>query len=170
MVLMGRGGAQGVTVVLMVERAVVDLSEEGGGKVEPSKLRQEWAGTFFLPTDITWRCAGRWAHSEALVRSPVAGGVVSPARVARCWAALALTFILAAGPRRRRRWPPGAGAADEEVVAVAGVDGGDTSSSLVLVTPLLVVTDRVACPPDSSTFLKMARRLVNSSPISAADI
>ena len=101
-----------------------------------------------------------------MVRSPVAGGVVSPARVARCWAALALTFILAAGPR----WPPGAGAADEEVVAVAGVDGGDTSSSLVLVTPLLVVTDRVACPPDSSTFLKMARRLVNSSPISAADI
>ena len=48
MVLMGRGGAQGVTVVLMVERAVVDLSEEGGGKVEPSKLRKEWAGTFFL--------------------------------------------------------------------------------------------------------------------------
>ena len=47
MVLMGRGGAQGVTVVLMVERAVggkaavVDLSEEGGGKVEPSKLRKE---------------------------------------------------------------------------------------------------------------------------------
>ena len=106
------------------------------------------------------------------MRSPVAGGVVSPAKVARCWAALALTFILAAGPRRRRRWPPGAGAAGEEVVAVAGpgVDGGDTSSSLVLVTPLLVVTDRVACPPDSSTFLKMARRLVNSSPISAADI
>ena len=61
MVLMGRGGAQGVTVVLMVERAVVDLSEEGGGKVEPSKLRKEWAGTFFLPTDITWR----WPESEA---------------------------------------------------------------------------------------------------------
>ena len=69
MVLMGRGGAQGVTVVLMVERAVVDLSEEaavvdlseeGGGKVEPSKLRKEWAGTFFLPTDITWR----WPESE----------------------------------------------------------------------------------------------------------
>ena len=70
------------------------------------------------------------------MRSPVAGGVVSPARVARCRAALALTFILAAGPRRRRRWPPGAGAADEEVVAVAGVDGGDTSSSLVLVTKI----------------------------------
>ena len=59
-VLMGRGGDQGVTVVLMVERAVVDLSEEGGGKVEPSKLRKEWAGTFFLPTDITWR----WPESE----------------------------------------------------------------------------------------------------------
>ena len=66
-VLMGRGGAQGVTVVLMVEwavggkAAVVDLSEEGGDKVEPSKLRKEWAGTFFLPKDITWR----WPESEA---------------------------------------------------------------------------------------------------------
>ena len=85
-----------------------------------------------------------------MVRSPVAGGVVSPARVARCWAALALTFILAAGPRRRRRWPPGAGAADKEVVAVAGVEDGDTSSSLVLVTPFLVVTDMVHQTPQPS--------------------
>ena len=116
------------------------------------------------------RWGGIWAPSEALVGSPAAGGVVCPARVARCWAARALTFALAAGPRRRRRrWPPEGGAADEEVVSVA-VEGGDTITSLVLVTPLLVVTDRVACPPDSSTFLRITSKLVNSSPIFAADI
>ena len=48
----------------------------------------------------------------ALVGSPVAGDVVSPARVARYWAALALTFILA----ENARGGAGAGAAEKEVV------------------------------------------------------
>ena len=58
--LMGMEGAQGVTVML-VEKAVAGaaaaavevLSGEVGGKVEPSRLRKEWARTFPLPTDMT---------------------------------------------------------------------------------------------------------------------
>ena len=156
--------------------AVADLSGEEGGRVEPSRLRKEWAGSFLLAQSqmlVRDECVGgcwggRWAPSEALVGSPAAGGVVCPARVARCWAARALTFALAAGPRRRR-CPPEGGAAEEEVVSVA-VEGGDTITSLVLVMPLLVVTDREACPPHSSTFLRITSKLVNSSPIFAADI
>ena len=36
--------------------AVADLSGEEGGRVEPSRLRKEWAGSFALPKDMTWRC------------------------------------------------------------------------------------------------------------------
>ena len=60
--LMGIWGAQGVTVVeLVVARAaavvaVADLSGEEGGRVEPSRLRKDWAGSFPLPKDMTWRC------------------------------------------------------------------------------------------------------------------
>ena len=62
--LMGMGGAQGTAVVLVVEKeavaaavvAVADLSGEEGGKVEPSRLRKEWAGSFPFPKDMTWRC------------------------------------------------------------------------------------------------------------------
>ena len=62
--LMGMGGAQGTAVVLVVEKeavaaavvAVADLSGEEGGRVEPSRLRKGWAGSFPLPKDMTWRC------------------------------------------------------------------------------------------------------------------
>ena len=36
--------------------AVADLSGEEGGRVEPSRLRKDWAGSFPLPKDMTWRC------------------------------------------------------------------------------------------------------------------
>ena len=40
----------------VVERAVAGAElNEDGGRVEPSKLRKEWAGTFPLPTEMTWR-------------------------------------------------------------------------------------------------------------------
>ena len=38
----------------VVERAVAGAElNEDGGRVEPSKLRKEWAGTFPLPTEMT---------------------------------------------------------------------------------------------------------------------
>ena len=77
---------------------------------------------------------------------------MAAARVARCKAALALTFTLAAAPFRRRGPLPGAG----EVVGGGGVEPGEagaggssSTSSLAFILPSLVVNVREADPPAS---------------------
>ena len=105
--------------------------------------------------------------SEALVGSPVAGDVVSPARVARYWAALALTFILAENARG------GAGLLEQGLQkkkwCCSCRCGGWRHKFQLGLGHAILGGDRYG-PPDSSTFLKIASMLVNSSPISAADI
>ena len=77
---------------------------------------------------------------------------MAAARVARCKAALALAFTLAAAPFRRRGPLPGAG----EVVGGGGVEPGEagaggssSTSSLAFILPSLVVNVREADPPAS---------------------
>ena len=66
--LVGIGGAHGVTVAGAAEVEDLTLSGEGGGKVEPSRLRKEWVGRFPLPKEMTWRCTESEAGEGRMYR------------------------------------------------------------------------------------------------------
>ena len=109
---------------------------------------------------------GRWrgGASGALASPDAGGGGVAPAWVARCRAALALAFALAAAPLRRRRPPPEAGAVageDEVTPEQAGAEGSSSTSSFAInLPPRGVVKVKDAHPPASL----VCRRSFSSSP------
>ena len=89
---------------------------------------------------------------------------MAAAWVARCRAALALAFALAAAPLRRRRPPPEAGAVageDEVTPEQAGAEGSSSTSSFAInLPPRGVVKVKDAHPPASL----VCRRSFSSSP------
>ena len=114
-----------------------------------------------------WRGkGGRWRGGAggALASPDAGGGGVAAAWVARCRAALALAFALAAAPLRRRRPPPEAGAVageDEVTPEQAGAEGSSSTSSFAInLPPRGVVKVKDAHPPASL----VCRRSFSSSP------